>query len=101
MFARNVRYYRLMNRMSMNDLANLAQVSANAIKKYEHGEMMPSSETLEALSSALKVNPMQLLQSWSTAVSIEPLHHRCRRQRTVRDEEALKSAIEMVLGQYM
>lgn len=101
MFSRNIRYYRLMNRMSMNELAEQARISANAIKKYEHGEMMPSSETLEALASALQVNPLQLMQIWNTDAPVQPLHHRRRAQRTAREEEAVQCAVEMALGRYM
>lgn len=101
MFSLNIRYYRLMNRMSMIELAGQAQVSANAIKKYEHGEMMPSSETLEALASALKTSPLQLMQTWTTAVAIEPMRYRGRKNRTGRDEEALQSAIGIALRKYV
>ncbi len=41
--------------LSMNALANEVGVSANAIKKYEHGDNMPTSSNLLKLSKALDV----------------------------------------------
>lgn len=55
MFAERLVRARKAAGLSMNALAVQVGVSANAIKKYEHGENMPSSSNLLALADALGV----------------------------------------------
>ena len=100
MFAKNLKHYRLMRNLSMSELAERTHLSANAIKKYEHGQMMPSSTTLQSLSKALGVKSMQLLQTWSSDVRIQPGPYRGRETRTQRSVEAVASSIEFELGKY-
>jgi Zn-dependent peptidase ImmA (M78 family)/transcriptional regulator with XRE-family HTH domain len=101
MFSKNLRFFRLKSHMSMQQVAEKTGISANAIKKYEHGEMMPASETLESLAAALGVKASLLMQNWATNLSIEPLHRRSRSSRTARSEETIRLAIEIELSRYM
>ncbi|MCW8907322.1 MAG: XRE family transcriptional regulator [Sedimenticola sp.] len=55
MFAERLIRARKAAGLSMSALANKVGISANAIKKYEHGENMPSSMNLLKLAKALNV----------------------------------------------
>jgi len=55
MFAERLERARKAAGLSMNALANEVGLSANAIKKYEHGTAMPSSSNLLKLAKALDV----------------------------------------------
>ena len=55
MFAKRLLRARKAAGLSMKTLGDDAGVSANSIKKYEHGETMPSSKILLALAKALEV----------------------------------------------
>ncbi|MBB1351219.1 MULTISPECIES: ImmA/IrrE family metallo-endopeptidase [unclassified Pseudoalteromonas] len=55
MFAERFTRARKASGLSMQALATAVGVSANAIKKYEHGTAMPSSSNLLKLASALEV----------------------------------------------
>jgi len=55
MFAQRVKRARAAAGLSMQELASQIGISANMIKKYEHGSSMPSSSTLIRLAKALGV----------------------------------------------
>lgn len=55
MFAERLKRARKASGFSMQDLASKVGISANMIKKYEHGQSMPTSNTLIKLSKALHV----------------------------------------------
>lgn len=53
MFAERLKRARVSSGFSMQNLATKVGISANMIKKYEHGESMPSSATLIRLAASL------------------------------------------------
>ncbi|MDX9825110.1 MAG: helix-turn-helix transcriptional regulator, partial [Sphaerochaeta sp.] len=53
MFADRLKRARISSGFSMQKLATKVGISANMIKKYEHGESMPSSATLIKLAASL------------------------------------------------
>ncbi|WP_273777654.1 ImmA/IrrE family metallo-endopeptidase [Acinetobacter sp. GSS19] len=55
MFGERLLRARSSNGLSMKDLANQVGLSANMIKKYEHGDSLPSSDILLKLAKALNL----------------------------------------------
>ena len=58
---RNVRRYRLKKKLRQEDLAELAGLSINYVGAVEHGEKIPSLETLIVLINALEVSADMVL----------------------------------------
>jgi Zn-dependent peptidase ImmA (M78 family) len=67
------------------------QVSAQAIGKYERGEMMPSSTVLLALAKALKVRPEYLLST--REVELTGVDFRKAPQANAKSEKAVEAAV--------
>ena len=62
--------------LSMKDLAGMVDLSANAIKKYEHGVNMPASDNLLKLSKALGVRSEYFFRE--SNVQLEQIEYRKR-----------------------
>jgi transcriptional regulator with XRE-family HTH domain len=60
LFGDRVRALRTARRLTQVQLADLAQVSEEWIRRIERGEASPSFETIEALSNALDAQPAEL-----------------------------------------
>jgi Zn-dependent peptidase ImmA (M78 family)/DNA-binding XRE family transcriptional regulator len=76
MFAKRLMRARKAAGLSMSALAKEVSVSANAIKKYEHGENMPSSGKLFKLSKALGVRSEYFFRP--TKVELSGIEYRKR-----------------------
>lgn len=76
MFAERLERARKAAGLSMNALANKIGLSANAIKKYEHGTAMPSSSNLLKLAKALDVRTEYFFRP--TKVKLEGVEYRKR-----------------------
>lgn len=76
MFAKRLAIARKASSLSMKALANSVGLSANAIKKYEHGDAMPSSSNLIKLSKALNVRTEYFFRPMD--VQIEGVEYRKR-----------------------
>ncbi len=61
-FARRLKQLREMRGLSMKALGETVGVSANMVKKYEHGQSMPTGQTLARLANALDVTLEQLFR---------------------------------------
>ena len=61
-FAKRLKQLREMRGLSMKALGEAIGVSANMVKKYEHGQSMPSGQTLARLANALDVTLEQLFR---------------------------------------
>ncbi len=71
MFGKNLKYYRLMNRMSQEELAQQIGAKKMTISNYEKDKRIPDMETIRKLADALNVTLAQLLISYSNELSIE------------------------------
>lgn len=76
MFAERLVRARKASGLSMSDLGKAVGVSANAIKKYEHGEAMPTSGKLYKLSKTLGVRSEYFFRP--TKVQLEGVEYRKR-----------------------
>lgn len=76
MFAERLEQARKAAGLSMSALANEVGLSANAIKKYEHGTTMPSSSNLLKLAKALAVRSEYFFRP--TKVKLEGVEYRKR-----------------------
>ncbi|MFB1071372.1 helix-turn-helix domain-containing protein [Vibrio diabolicus] len=76
MFAERLERARKAAGLSMSTLANQVGLSANAIKKYEHGTTMPSSSNLLKLAKALDVRTEYFFRP--TKVKLEGVEYRKR-----------------------
>ena len=55
-----IRYYREIQKMGQEKLAELSHISVSAIRKYESGERIPKDSQLEKLAIALHISPVAL-----------------------------------------
>ena len=89
MFGERLRRARDASGLSMQDLATKVDLSANAIKKYEHGINMPGSENLLKLAKALGVRSEYFFRQ--SNVQLEKVEYRKR-------ASAPKKLLKMVNG---
>ena len=61
MFSKNLKYYRLKNKLSKKALAEMIKVTPMTITHYENGDRMPTAENLNALAGALGVKVSDFL----------------------------------------
>ena len=87
--------------LSLRDLeaAILAQVSAQAIGKYERDEMMPSSTVLLALAKALQVTPEYLLSERD--IELTGVDFRKAPQAGAKEERAVESTVLDQVERYL
>lgn len=76
-----------------------AQVSAQAIGKYERDEMMPSSSVLLALSKALDVSPDYLMSQRS--IELSGIDFRKSEHALSKDERAVEAAVLDQMERYL
>lgn len=65
----NLRKYRKLRKYSLDDLANIIQISPELLDQYESGKKDPKPKTLRALVSALDVPVTKLLKEEGTEAS--------------------------------
>jgi Zn-dependent peptidase ImmA (M78 family)/transcriptional regulator with XRE-family HTH domain len=87
--------------LSLRDLAGAigGRVSAQAIGKYERGEMRPSPAVMRALSRALRVSEDYLLGRGE--VRLESVEFRKNRLTSRREEAAIKAAVLAAVEGYL
>ena len=61
-FRKNLRYYRLKNRYTQEDLADKASLTDKYISDLERGQFSPSFEKIGELAEALGIEPYRLLK---------------------------------------
>lgn len=61
-FCKNLRYYRLQNKLTQEELAEKVDLSAKYISDLERSEFSPSLEKLDKLAEALNVETYKLLK---------------------------------------
>ena len=61
-FSKNLRYYRLHNKLTQEELAEKVDLSAKYISDLERSEFSPSLEKLDKLAEALNVETYKLLK---------------------------------------
>ncbi len=86
-------------RMSMRDLAILAEVSPTAISKYENGKDVPRQSTLLRLAKALGVETDYFLRE-STVKIVVPAYRK-HSKLGKQDQEAVEATIMDVMERYL
>lgn len=100
-FAERLRRARKMRGLSLDELSCQSDgiVSKQALCKYEHGQMKPSSKVLIALANALEVSPDYLLKPPS--VSIESIEFRKKRSFSEKKLDSVREIIRYEIEKYV
>ena len=101
MFSERLKLARKRSGLSLRDLSSSmnGMVSAQAIGKYERGEMMPSSSVAIALANALDVTTTYLLSP--TVVSLESVEFRKLASTKVRERAMVEAAVLDHVDRYL
>ena len=62
MFNKNLRYYRLKNNMTKEELGDMVNVSSMDISHYENGDIRPNMNIIKKLASALNIKVIDFLK---------------------------------------
>lgn len=100
-FAQRLKNARIMKGWSMEQLAEMMQppITKQAVHKYEHGRMLPDSNTLLALAKALEVKPDYFFRPFR--YQIEQVEFRKRNRLGKRRLEALKERVRDQVERYL
>lgn len=71
MIGKNIKYYRLMNHMSQEELAQQIGLNKMAISNYEMGKRTPDIATIRKISDTLQVPMSKLTVSYNNKLTIE------------------------------
>ena len=101
MFSERLKLARKKAGMSLRALSDAIekQVSAQAIGKYERGEMMPGSIVLSAMAKALSVTPEYLMSN--QVLGLEGLEFRKQSGTSARDRAEVEAAVIDHLERYL
>jgi Zn-dependent peptidase ImmA (M78 family) len=101
MIGSRIKLARKRSGMSLRDLSTAldGKVSAQAIGKYERGEMVPSSGVLGAMSKALKVSIPYLLDS--QGINLTGVDFRKHARTTAKDKAAVETAVLEMTERYL
>lgn len=102
-FAKRLRQARVLNKMSMDRLAEVMSnaVTKQAISKYESAKMMPNSTILISLSDALDVDPDYFFRPFSFDVNEFKVSFRKKSDTRIKDIDALKVQIQDEIERYL
>lgn len=94
---------RKMRGFSQQELSDAMQgfVSSNAIKKYEKGEMFPSSDVVIRLASALQIKIDDLFQPFSVRIDMSDIKYRKKSTLRKKDMEAINQIAAHHLEKYI
>ena len=62
MFNKNLRYYRLKNKMTKEELGDMVNISSMDISNYENGDIRPNMNIIKKLASALNIKVTDFLK---------------------------------------
>lgn len=65
MISKNLRYYRIKEKLSKDQLAELLDVKKSKIQAWESGKIVPNEKEIENISKALEISPKILLTNKS------------------------------------
>ena len=72
MFGRNVKFYRMRNNMTQEELAEKSESSPVCISNYENGVNFPSARTMVQIAQALNISVFMLFvdgEEWAKELS--------------------------------
>lgn len=97
---RNARKMRGLSQQGLSD-AMQGIVSPNAIKKYEKGEMFPSSDVVIKLASALQVKVDDLFQPFIVKIDMSGIKYRKKSTLRSKEIEAINQSTALRLEKYV
>ena len=97
--SQKIRQGRVLNAMSLQELADLIGVSKQMISKYENGTSMPSSKILIQLAKSLNVKLDYFFAP--SSVELGNVNFRKRSSFSVKKINALKEDIKIQLSNYL
>lgn len=100
MIGSNVKKYRLLNGLSMRELAIKINVSHQTIKKIEDGDIVPNSTRLIDLAKVLNIRTSDLVYSYS-APTLKYTNFRKNGSLSKKKEEGLKMLIADEISKYI
>lgn len=100
MFEKNLKYYRLKNKMSMKDLAEACGVTSMAISNYESGKRMPDMETINKLADALGIFVVDFLASRNNELSFKHCEFRKHSSLSKTQQEYVKESVEEYFSRF-
>jgi Zn-dependent peptidase ImmA (M78 family)/transcriptional regulator with XRE-family HTH domain len=100
-FADRFKSARLLNGLSLQDLANLLEnkISRQALHRYEKGEVIPDSEMINLLSDTLKVRPDYFFRD--TKVEIGQVEYRKLKRLPAKEEAKVVEQTREYLSRYL
>ena len=100
-FADRFKSARLLNGLSLQDLANALEnkVSRQALHRYEKGEVIPDSEMINLLSDTLKVRPDYFFRD--TKVEIGAIEYRKLKRLPAKEEAKIVEQTREYLSRYL
>lgn len=98
MIGKNIRYYRLMNHMSQETLAQQIEVSKMAVSNYEMGKRNPDIATLRKIADALHVSLSKLTGNYEAGLTIEHGAFRKHSRITKTMQELILSYVDRYLA---
>lgn len=102
-FSQRLRQARVLKKISMDQLASMIgnSVSKQAISKYEAAKMMPNSNVLVALATALDVEPDYFFRPFTFDLNEFNVSFRKKSDTSVKDVNALKVKIQDAVERYL
>lgn len=97
---KNARKMRGLSQQGLSD-AMQGAVSPNAIKKYEKGEMFPSSDIVIKLASALQVKIDDLFQPFTVKIDMSNIKYRKKSTLRRKEIEAINQVAALRLEKYV
>ena len=100
MFSKNLKYYRLKNRMTKKELASLAGLTPMAITHYENGERIPDIKIIENLAEALHVKVSDFLARRNEELKFKHCEFRKDSRMSASEQNFVRESVEEYLSRF-
>ncbi|MBP5198952.1 MAG: ImmA/IrrE family metallo-endopeptidase [Lachnospiraceae bacterium] len=100
MFGKNLKYYRLQNKMSMKDLSAACGLTSMAISNYESGKRMPDMNTINMLAEVLGIHVVDFLESRNESLSFEHREFRKHASLSKGQQEYIQESVEEYFSRF-
>ncbi|MBE6123014.1 MAG: ImmA/IrrE family metallo-endopeptidase [Solobacterium sp.] len=101
MFSKNLKYYRLKNRMTKKELAEKVNVSAMAITNYENGTRRPSMDILNSLAEVLDIRVSDFLKVRNENLVFSHGEFRKTSSLSAGQQEYIRESVEEYFSRFM
>ena len=101
MFSKNLKYYRLKNRMTKKELAEKINISAMAITNYENGTRRPDMEILNSLADALSIRVSDFLTVRNENLMFVHGEFRKTSSLSASQQEYIRESVEEYFNRFM